>query len=148
MVRSTAATGPSWGSLNGLWQVDYNVTDLTSPPFGDDTIAEEILVPYPLESPLSGLRKLAPHFCMWYRRVFQPAELLPSCTGKKVLRFERSDWNTTVYVDGKILGNGSHFGGYDAFAYSLPTTAGTGAGTEIIVGVYDATEMNPQHWQP
>ena len=140
----------SWASLNGLWLVDYNALDLSSPPFGNNSMTEEILVPYPLESPLSGVRKLAPHFCMWYRRVFQPAELLPTCNGKKVLRFERVDWNTTVFVNGRLLG--THLGGYDSFSYAFPPTTETGTGTEtgteIIVGVYDATEMNPRHWQP
>ena len=45
-----------WGHLNGLWQIDYNVTDLSDPPFGRN-LTEEILVPYPLESPLSGIRR-------------------------------------------------------------------------------------------
>lgn len=137
----------SWQSLNGLWELDYEAlpSDIEDnrPPQGKK-LPHQILVPYPLESSLSGVRALAPNFTMFYRREFPSSGLgaiLPACEGKKLLHVEKSDWNTTVWVNGVLVCN--HVGGYDPFSCTLPTPA-----TEIIIGVYDATEANPQHWQP
>ena len=175
----------SWQSLNGLWQIDYEVGHLRyyitlsftaytrqyglyvrlsrsshtltnihtlhsnqagendAPPVGK-TLPHEILVPYPLESSLSGIRTVAPNNTMFYRRVFMNGSLLPACTGRRVLHVERSDWNTTVFANGKEICN--HVGGYDPFTCSLPARAAF-FDLELIVRVYDATEQNPNHWQ-
>ena len=92
-----------WGHLNGLWQIDYAVADLSDPPFGRN-LTEEILVPYPLESPLSGIRKSPVHGYMFYRRIIGAATF--DCAGgdtRTLLHFEAVDWNTTVWVDGRLL---------------------------------------------
>jgi beta-galactosidase/beta-glucuronidase len=81
---------------------------------------------------------------MFYRRVFMNGSLLPACTGRRVLHIERSDWNTTVFANGKEICN--HVGGYDPFTCPLPARAAF-FDLELIVRVYDATEQNPNHWQ-
>ena len=64
-----------------------------------------------------------------------------------MLRFERVDWNSSVFVGGKRLGG--HTGGYSPFAFALPPAEATGdADTEIVVVAVDWTEDNPRHWQP
>ncbi len=45
-------TRTEWQSLNGIWQF-APASDLNNPPTG--TLAEEVLVPYPIESALSGI---------------------------------------------------------------------------------------------
>jgi beta-galactosidase/beta-glucuronidase len=144
----------TWRSLNGLWQIDYNASDISAGavpvPFGR-TLPHEILVPYPLESSLGGLRVQAPAHSMFYRRLLPARALLPGCAapaGRRVLRFEKSDWNTTVYFNGRRLGDGTpHLGGYDPFSYELPALATAGGENELIVAVYDATDKNPAHNQ-
>jgi hypothetical protein len=108
----------SWHHLNGLWQLDYEVPNLNDPPFGK-TLAHEILVPYPLESSLSGVRKQASAFSFFYRRIFgaKDPEMLPQCKGTKLLHVEKSDWNTTVYVNKQLLG--THIGGFDPFTFEV-----------------------------
>jgi hypothetical protein len=125
----------TWQHLNGLWQIDYSVKDLSAPPFGQ-TLAEEILVPYPLESSLSGIRKRAPDSSMFYRRSFPAASLLPSCTGRRLLHVEKSDYQTETYVNTKHLG--THWGGFAPFSYDITDQVASADGeTEIIFGVYD-----------
>ena len=36
---------------------------------------------------------------------------------KTLLYFEAVDWNTTVYINGKNVGN--HVGGYDSFSFDI-----------------------------
>lgn len=124
----------TWSHLNGLWEVDINATDLQSPPFGVK-LAQEILVPFPVEAPLSGLRKLPPFFTMWYRRMLPTHD----CgTDRTLLHFEAVDWNTTVYVNRQRVG--SHIGGYDEFTFDISQAlASAGQGNELLVGVIDPT---------
>ena len=49
-------TRPDWQSLNGIWQF-AGAADLNTPPTGQN-LGEEILVPYPIESALSGMAGL------------------------------------------------------------------------------------------
>ena len=48
-------TRTDWMNLNGLWQFQAAVAD-EKPPVGK-TLTEEILVPFPVESALSGLKR-------------------------------------------------------------------------------------------
>ena len=118
----------AWESLNGLWEIDYEATpDALDKPPPRSTLPHQILVPFPLESSLGGLRVQAPNFTTVYRRVFS-AGILPSCgVGmQRLLHFEKVDWNTTVWIDGKHACN--HTGGYDPFTCLLPpVTAGDDA---------------------
>ena len=60
LVRSDT----SWLNLNGLWEWEpaagVNGTAATPPPFGR-TLNRSILVPFPAESCLSGVRKYSHH---------------------------------------------------------------------------------------
>jgi beta-galactosidase/beta-glucuronidase len=144
-------------NLNGLWELDRFTRDLRSPPFDvSKALPEQILVPFPVESALGGVRNKSKSFSYWYRRVFQA----PTGSSKKVrqlLHFEASDWNTTVYLNGHQLqlldslthaptNASSHIGGYDAFTFDVTEHMTTGQNT-LVVGVYDDTRQsghNPQ----
>jgi hypothetical protein len=54
----------SWQSLNGLWQFAV-AAEGEAPPFGRE-LAGRILVPFPVESALSGVMRHAER--LWYRR--------------------------------------------------------------------------------
>ncbi|XP_065175421.1 beta-galactosidase-like [Sycon ciliatum] len=133
--RPTMVRGESsWASLNGLWQFVSNVSDLNTPPFGK-TLGEELLVPYPIESPLSGIRRTTDKDYMWMRRTFTS-----SCANQRtLLHFEAVDWNSTVYVDGRMLG--WHAGGYDAFSFDITDILAKSKESphELLVGVFDPT---------
>ena len=100
MRRST------WQNLNGLWEFALLEKEAPQPKKYPD----KILVPYPVESALSGLRKaVEPKHRMWYRREFTVPRSWKG--GRVLLHFGGVDWDTTVYVDGKQAG--AHRGGYD-----------------------------------
>ncbi len=128
-----------WANLNGLWQMAFG-KEGDAPPFGK-ALADQILVPYPVESALSGVMKPVPDGRVWYRRTFAVPEAWRK--GKRVLlHFGAVDYESTVWVNGKELG--THKGGYDGFAYDV-TDALKGSGQqEVVVRVLDQTDATDQ----
>ena len=125
-----------WLNLNGVWQF-ANATADQAPPFGQ-TLAEAILVPFPVESALSGIMRDGPVH-MWYRRTF----IVPSdWAGQRVLlNFGAVDWEATVYVN--HVNVGTHRGGYSGFSFDI-TSQLNGGTNELIVGVFDPTDAGNQ----
>ena len=63
------------------------------------TYDKKILVPFPIESALSGIMEESDNQCYWYRRTLTIPE---SMKGKNILlHFDAVDWEATVYVNGK-----------------------------------------------
>ncbi len=121
-----------WYNLNGLWQFGKGEAGQL-PPYGQQ-LAEEILVPFPIESALSGLMRTGQD--MWYRRTFTVPD---AWSGQHVLlHFGAVDWQATVYVNGHEVG--SHTGGYDSFSFDITQQLHSGE-NELIVGVHDPTEL-------
>ena len=116
-----------WLNLNGLWDIKL----------GDGT-ESKILVPFAIQSALSGVMKHADR--VTYRRSF---EIPKGWSGQKVLlHFGAVDWESTVFVNGKKIG--VHRGGYDAFSFDI-TDALKGEGAqEITVEVFDPTDLGGQ----
>ncbi len=96
----------------------------------------KILVPFPVESALSGVRRpLQPWQLLWYRRTFRSPDL---SGGKRLLlNFGAVDWQVKVYVNGKLVGE--HTGGFDAFAFDITDALRPGGENEIVVIVFDPT---------
>ena len=129
-----------WANLNGAWQFAFGKEDEPAPV--GKVLTDKILVPFPVESALSGIMKMVPDGRVWYRRTFSvPAAW---CDRKLVLHFGAVDWEATVWVNGKELG--THQGGYDAFAYDITDALKPdGQGDqEVIVRVFDPTDKGTQ----
>jgi len=124
-----------WQNLNGLWE--FSTAKEGDPIPTGRKLAEEILVPYPVESPLSGLMRMEDR--MWYRRTFTvPA----GWAGQRVLlHFGAVDWLATVYVNGRKVG--THQGGYGAFTFDITDQLRAGE-NEIILNVFDPTDLGHQ----
>ena len=122
---------PDWQNLNGLWQFQPGAA-ADAVPVGQ-TLSAEILVPFPVESAVSGV--MEHHERLWYRRLF---EVPAAWAGQRILlHFGAVDWESQVYVNGTSVG--VHRGGYDAFSYDI-TDALAGSGPqELIVRVFDPT---------
>ncbi len=123
---------PAWTNLNGLW--DYAMAEAKNPQ--PEKYQGQILVPFPVESGLSGVKKfLYPTNRLWYHRTFEtPANLQDK---RLLLHFGGVDWNTTVFVNGKELGN--HKGGFDAFTFDITDALKPSGPQELIVAVIDKT---------
>jgi hypothetical protein len=125
-----------WMNLNGLWEY-AEASEKDSPPFGKK-LKGTILVPFPIESALSGVMKHVDR--LWYRRLF---EIPKKWSGQRVLlHFGAVDWETSAYVNGKLIG--SHRGGYDPFSFDITDALKQGGIQEIVVGVYDPTDSGDQ----
>lgn len=126
----------SWINLNGLW--DYAIR-----PKGENGIDEfdgKILVPFCVESSLSGVQKyVGKDNELWYQREFN---IPKSWRGKHVLlNFGAVDWKCDVWVnDIKV---GSHTGGYTPFSMDI-TNVLKKKGNQIKVRVWDPTDQGEQ----
>ena len=121
-----------WENLNGLWDYAICPANASKP----EKFEGEILVPFPVESSLSGVgREVGDKNALWYRRTFTvPA----SWKGKNVmLNFGAVDWKAEVWVnDIKV---GSHTGGYTPFAFDITKALRKGDNT-LTVKVWDGTD--------
>ncbi|TWF35776.1 glycosyl hydrolase family 2 [Chitinophaga polysaccharea] len=125
----------SWQNLNGLWE--YAITDSTAAI--PNSFQGKILVPYPIESVLSGVKKaLMPDQRLWYRKIIQRPALLQN--DHIILNFGAVDWQTTVFINKKQVGQ--HTGGYQNFSFDVTNFLQPG-NNEIIVKVYDPTDQGP-----
>jgi len=119
----------NWTNLNGLWNYAITSKGAAHPSKWEGNI----LVPYPIESAFSGVKKsLLPSQNLWYKRSFTKPAIK---TGEKVrLNFGAVDYEATVYVNGTLVG--SHEGGYTEFAFDITPALKEGT-NEIIVKVFD-----------
>jgi len=130
----------NWLSLNGLWEWEKAETDVTNPPFGK-TLSGSILVPFPVESCLSGVAPVRSADIvtnMWYRLVLD----VPATSGRVILHFGSVDWNTTVFVNQKLVGN--HVGGFDGFDFDITSALASSSSAEIMVHVFDPSDSGAQ----
>ena len=123
-----------WQSLNGLW--DLAIVEKDATPTGKD-LPLQILVPFPVESALSGVMKRADRL-LYHRTFTVPREW----AGQRVLlHFGAVDWEATVTLNGKKLG--THRGGYDRFTFDVTDALKDGE-QELLVAVWDPADGGTQ----
>jgi beta-galactosidase/beta-glucuronidase len=125
-----------WLNLNGLWDFAITSKDATRATF-----QKQILVPFPVESALSGvMRPVSENDRIWYRREF---EVPRKWKGRRVLlHFGAVDFEATVWVNGKEIGQ--HRGGYDAFSFDITDALNPSGPNELIVTAWDPTDAGTQ----
>ena len=126
-----------WTNLNGVWDFGFAPREQELPV----EWSGEILVPFPVESLLSGVQQSpGPGGRLWYRRNFDTPKL---ADGERiVLHFGAVDWQATVYVNGRALG--VHEGGHDPFSFDITGALKPGESQELIVAVWDPTDAGAQ----
>ena len=126
-----------WMNLNGLW--DYAIL-----PKGNTIPSAhqgKILVPYPIESSLSGVQKtVGENNELWYQRSFTiPANWKNK---KVILNFGAVDWKADIWVnDIKV---GSHQGGYTPFSIDISAALSKDKSQKLTVRVWDPTDASFQ----
>lgn len=122
----------NWINLNGLWDYAMVAADSSLPTNWDG----KILVPFPVESALSGVKKpLTAQQALWYRRTFSAADL--PAGERLLLHFGAVDWEAVVWVNG--IRQGAHRGGYTGFSFDITEHLKPGADNELVVRVWDPT---------
>lgn len=121
-------TRTRWQSLNGLWE--YGLTD-SGTDAAPAAYAGQILVPYPYESALSGVHKPSPVTQrLWYRRTFTVPGAWRTNRQRVLLHFGAVNWDSTVAVNGQLLGD--HKGGFDPFDYDVTSALNAGLNTLVV----------------
>ncbi len=126
-----------WFNLNGLWNYAILPKGASIP----ETFDGQILVPFPVESALSGVKKkVGIDYELWYSRKFR----IPAAwNGKTIkLNFGGIDWKADVWINKQFAG--SHAGGYAPFSLDITPYLKRFGSQEVIVRVWDPTEKGTQ----
>ena len=125
-----------WLNLNGIWS--YSITDVNSQK--PDNFDGEILVPFSIESSLSGVMKsLNEKQILWYYKEFE----IPDNWKDKniIIHFNAVDWICELYInDNKI---GEHSGGYSEFSFDITKNIKEGK-NKILLKVFDPSDKGYQ----
>lgn len=126
-----------WQNLNGLW--DYVILPKGSAV--PDAFQGRILVPYAIESALSGVQKsVGDEQELWYHRTFT----VPlGWKGKQVLlNFGAVDWKADIWLNQIKIG--SHTGGYTPFSFDITPYLNRSGTQALVVRVWDPTDEGYQ----
>jgi beta-galactosidase/beta-glucuronidase len=123
-----------WQSLDGEWRLGYDdddrgVADGWYRPERADPFDRAITVPFPPESPASGIGDTGYHPIVWYRRSVAAADLLDGPLGadeRLLVHFGAVDHAATVWFDGVFVG--AHQGGQTPFWVDVADLLRAGAG--------------------
>ncbi len=129
-------TRDNWKNLNGEW--DYAILPAGSAT--PSTYDGKILVPFPVESALSGVeRTIGDKNELWYQRSFSiPSDWQGSDV---ILNFGGVDWKADVWINGMYVGG--HEGAYSPFSLNI-TDALTTGDNKLTVRVFDPTDKGTQ----
>ena len=127
-----------WINLNGLWQFNYTNDSNFNIPFNTD-LPYTILVPYPMESCLSGIVDYAEY--QIYRQIIDDFINRDTDNTRVLLHFGAIDWKSEIYFNGRLIGGNT--GGYNSFSIDI-TDAILPLNNEIIIQSYDPTTVGNQ----
>jgi beta-galactosidase/beta-glucuronidase len=127
----------NWTNLNGIWQ--YAIVEKGNKQ--PSNFQGDILVPYAIESALSGVGKtVGKDQELWYHRSFEIDREMRR--GKLLLHFGAVDWEAEVFINNKRVGQ--HQGGYDPFSFEISDALISGKTQQISIRVWDPTDEGPQ----
>ncbi|CAF1085781.1 unnamed protein product, partial [Didymodactylos carnosus] len=142
-----------WINLNGLWSftMTYRSSIIQQRTINYKLIFNEtIRVPFPVESYLSGIRRmvLSNHY-LWYQRRLQISQNWLGKFNRLLLHFDSVDYETYVWINRIFVGK--HRGGYQSFSFDITEYLQTSIKDkfnyyqqELIVRVWDPTNEGYQ----
>lgn len=126
-----------WVNLNGEWEYAIKPKGQAEPAAFDGNI----LVPFAVESSLSGVRKeVGENNELWYKRTFS----VPAGWKSKdiVLNFGAVDWKADVFVNDILIG--SHQGGFTPFSFNITPYLTGKSNQKLVVRVWDPSDKGYQ----
>jgi beta-galactosidase/beta-glucuronidase len=124
-----------WACLNGAWtcRLDHGVSGLEREWHKNRGFETQIVVPFCLESALSGVGHTDFVRALWYHRTF----VLPrQWAGQRILlHFGAVDYECEAFVDGVSVG--THYGGSSSFSLDITRLVRAGEPHHLVVRVYD-----------
>ncbi len=144
-----------WTDLTGPWDfaVDDDDRGISERWFANPAFDSSIVVPFPPESPASGIGDPRPHTALWYHRALTRDEVRAAGhrDGRRLfLRFGAVDYRAVVWVDGHRVG--SHEGGHTPFSVDITDALDHEGGGHVVVRVEDrstdiAQPRGKQDWR-
>jgi len=140
-----------WLDLCGPWSFAYDDTDVGLDEqwqARDDVYTRTIQVPFPPESPASGIGDTSFHPVVWYRRTFDRAR---EDSGKRlILHCGAIDYAAMVWVNGQLLA--SHQGGNTPFRVDITRALRTDGPQVLVIRAEDnpwdlAQPRGKQDWR-
>jgi len=130
-------TRPRWIDLGGVWGFAYDDAGRGLDEGWQertDVFTRTIQVPFPPESPISGLGDTAYHPIVWYRRTFRVAD---EDVGRRLLlHCGAVDYRAHVWVNGQLVA--THEGGQTPFSADITTALRPGAEQVVVIRAEDA----------
>src|SRR5918911_5947 len=124
-------TRARWIDLAGAWGFAYDDAGRGLDdgwPAREDVYARIITVPFPPESPASGIGETGFHPIVWYRRTVRAPQ--PDAGQRLLLHCGAVDYRAQVWVNGHLVA--THDGGHTPFHADI-TNALDGRGPQAIV---------------
>jgi hypothetical protein len=125
-----------WIDLRGTWQFAYDDEAIGTTQHWydrDDVFDRTICVPFPPESPASGIGDTSFHAVMWYRRTFTVAP--EDRDGPLLLHFGAVDYIGHVWVNGRRVA--AHEGGQTPFCADISSALIDGEEQVLVVRAED-----------
>lgn len=141
-----------WSGLDGEWEFGFGDDPRESP--SSVTFDRTIAVPYPPESPASGIGETGFHHVAWYRRAFGDAELstagVTDGSRRVLLHFGAVDRSADVWVNGTHVAH--HEGGQTPFSADVTHALNDGQENTVVVRAVDdphdvAVPRGKQDWR-
>jgi beta-galactosidase/beta-glucuronidase len=106
-----------WLNLNGVWEFAFDDGNkgLRAKWYDGRRLPQQIVVPFPYQSKLSGINDKSVHEIVWYARDFH---VPPKWRGRDLLlQFGAVDYQTTVWINGHEVGHNR--GGHVPFQFDI-----------------------------
>lgn len=126
-----------WLNLNGSWDYAIRPVGAAQPDQADG----QILVPFSIESALSGVQKsVTEKEEIWYQRSFEVPKAWKN--DRILLNFGAVDWKADVFINDVLIG--SHTGGYTPFSFDITPYLQAKGAQKLVVRVFDGTDTGFQ----
>ena len=144
-----------WRDLGGEWGFSFDDADAGRSERWYESVRFDgtIVVPYPPESPASGVGDTSPRRVLWYSRLISSADLDSAGHGpdrRLLVHFGAVDYRAEVWWDGSFVGG--HEGGHTPFTIDVTDVMGADEEHRLVVRTEDdpddvAQPRGKQDWR-